>query len=115
MGHVRIDPAAELDPASDGVSVDDRANACLPTWIMGLVADPDLVLLARIEPVSVDIGLVFLAGFVPELDGADRFSIVDQLLIRKRAFPVILPPLRLALAPMPIEAVGQQVVGLLLI
>src|SRR3989442_2905750 len=106
MRCLRFDAAAKLDPPSDRINCRDFAGARFSSRVVGLVANADLVFLVRIKPIPKDVGTILLAHLATKLDDANRFPILNQLLVRQGALPVVLPPLGFPLAAVPVEAVG---------
>src|SRR5206468_1835092 len=67
------------------------------------------------EPVPKDVGTILRTHLSAELDRANRFSILHQLLVRQGALPVVLPPFGFPLTAVPVEAVRKQIARLLLL
>src|SRR5260370_11634572 len=103
MRRLRLHAATQLDPTRDRINRHHFTGARFRPRVVWLIANADLVFLVRIEPVAKDVGTILLPDLPAELDRADRFPILDQLLIGQRALPVALPPLRLAPPPLPVS------------
>src|SRR6202171_2345936 len=112
--HLGVDTAAKFDPTGEAVNVGDVPRRFHAPWVVRLVANPDLVLLGRVEVVAEDVRLLLLANLAAELEATDRLGIRHQLFIGEGPLAVVLPPFGLCLPPVPVKAVAQQVACLLL-
>src|SRR5438105_709093 len=111
MRRLGVDTTAEVDPTDDSFDCDHRARALQAAGVVRAVTNCDPVLLGWVKVITEDIGSFFLADLAAEFETSDRVRVGHQLLIRQRAFPVVLPPFGLGLPSVPVEAMSKHVTG----
>ena len=109
MRAVPVSAAARrsIVPAAASRAIDPARG--LAARVVRFVPDRDLVLLLGVERVPEDIGVPVRVPRRPDQrQPADRIRLVDELLVGHRPQGEVLPPLRLVLAPVPLEQLRQQ-------
>ena len=104
--------ALELDDPGRVVDRDDRAGRLAGPRREGLIAGIEVVVL-RLEPVAAMEHHAVALELVDEGQSRQRIALADQLLDRQVVLQLEpAPPLRLLLAPVPVEQIGQQAASL---
>ena len=105
---LRVPRPPQLDDPRDVIERDDRAGQLAGPGREGLVPGVEAVVL-RLESVAAMDHHALALEFINEDESGQRIALIDQLLDRQIVFQLeVAPPLRLLLAPVPVEEVGEQ-------